>query len=199
MNQDPIKKLVDELKRLPGIGERTAIRLAFAILREDKGYAERLSKAVSDLKDGIKLCSLCHNFTVSDPCPICSNTKRHENTICVVADPTDIMAFERSGSFRGLYHVLHGLISPLDGVGPADIRVNELKERIKNSNIINEVILATDATIEGEATALYLSRILRPLKVQISRLASGVPMGAKLQYLDPATISLAMDKRHPAK
>lgn len=192
---DPILNLVSELKKLPGIGERTAIRIAFSILREEKKYAENLSKAISDLKDGIKLCSQCHNFTVNNPCSICSDLKRNVEKICVVSDPADISVFEKSRLFNGRYHVLHGVISPLDGIGPNEIRANELFERLKKNKNIKEVVIATDATVEGEATAFYLTKLLEPLKIKITRLATGVPMGAKLQYLDPATIALALDRR----
>lgn len=190
----PIDRLVHELAKLPGIGERTAQRLAFFILRQPGEYAQALSSALIDVKEKVRLCSLCMNLTQNDPCDICSDPRRIPTVICVVEDPSDVMAVERTHSFRGHYHILHGALSPLDGVGPDDIKIAELVRRLEG-NACEEVIVATNANVEGEATALYLSKILKSSGIKITRLASGIPVGGDLEYIDASTLSRALEER----
>ncbi len=189
-----INNLIRELSKLPGVGEKTATRLAFFILKQPPQYAKELAKALLDLKENVKLCSVCLNLTDRDPCEICSDPNRDGSTICVVEDPSDVLAVEKIRQYRGKYHILHGTISPLDGVGPDDIKIRELLKRIKNSKI-KEVIVATNASVEGETTALYLSKILKPLGVALTRLASGIPIGSDLEYIDASTLSRAFEAR----
>lgn len=196
MQADPIARLVQQLAKLPGIGEKTATRLAFFVLRAPPNYARELAAALLDVKERIRLCSSCMNLTESDPCAICQDHKRDETILCVVAHPTDLMAIERTAGFRGRYHVLHGVLSPLDGVGPDDLRLRELLERLgKPGSQVREVIVATSPNVEGEATALYLAKILKPLDIRVTRIASGVPMGGELEYADGATIHRALEGR----
>ncbi|MFH1829653.1 MAG: recombination mediator RecR [Pseudomonadota bacterium] len=190
----PIDRLVHELAKLPGIGERTAQRLAFFILRQPGEYAQALSSALMDVKEKVRLCSECMNLTENDPCDICSDTRRIPTVICVVEDPSDVMAVERTHSFRGHYHILHGALSPLDGVGPDDIKIVELVRRLEGRET-EEVIVATNANVEGEATALYLSKILKTSGIKITRLASGIPVGGDLEYIDASTLSRALEER----
>ena len=200
---DPIARLVQQLGKLPGIGEKTATRLAFHVLRSPESYARELAAALLDVKDKIRLCSVCLNLTEQDPCALCSDARRDPHTVCVVAQPADLIAIERTGGFRGRYHVLHGVLSPLDGVGPDDIRLRELLSRVGSgsgtaddgADAIREVIVATSPNVEGEATALYLSKVLKPLGVRVTRIASGVPIGGELEYADGVTISRALDAR----
>ena len=191
---NPLDRLVHELSKLPGVGERTATRLAFHILRQPKEYALGLAQALTDVKKKVRLCSECMNLTESDPCATCRDPRRDSDVICVVEDPSDVMAVERSHAFRGRYHILHGAISPLDGVGPDDIKVAELIRRLERGRV-GEVIIATNASIEGEATALYLTKLIKPTKVKLTRLASGIPVGGDLEYIDASTLSRAFEER----
>jgi len=190
----PIDRLVHELAKLPGIGERTAQRLAFFILRQPKEYAEALGTALADVKERVRLCSECQNLTEQDPCAICSDSRRSLDAICVVEDPSDVMAVERTHSFRGRYHILHGALSPLDGIGPDDIKIAELLRRLETGSV-SEIIVATNASVEGEATALYLSRLIKPTGIRITRLASGIPVGGDLEYIDVSTLARAIEER----
>ena len=194
MAADPIARLVQQLAKLPGIGEKTATRLAFFVLRAPESLARELAAALLDVKEKIRLCSTCLNLTEEDPCALCRDARRDAQLVCVVAHPTDLVAIERSGGFRGRYHVLHGVLSPLDGIGPDDIRLRELLTRLGDGTV-REVIVATSPNVEGEATALYVSRVVKPLGVRVSRIASGVPMGGELEYADGVTISRAMEGR----
>jgi recombination protein RecR len=190
---DPIQRLIQRLARLPGIGEKTATRLAFHILRAPEAQARELAQAVLEVREKIRLCSACCNLTEADPCAICSDVRRDAHTLCVVAQPTDVLAVERSGDYRGRYHVLHGVLSPLDGIGPEDLRIAELLRRL--SGDVTEVILATSPNVEGEATAMYLARLVKPLGPRVTRIASGVPIGGELEYVDQVTLSRAIEGR----
>ena len=187
-------RLIQELAKLPGIGEKTAARLAFYVLRADRGLADGLAAALVALKDQTKLCSTCNGLTESDPCPICGNTERSDESICVVEEPADLIAIERSKGFRGRYHVLQGALSPLDGVGPEDLKIGGLLARLRGDTV-REVILATNPTVEGEATALYLARLIKPLGVRVTRIAHGIPMGGDVEYADVVTLGRALDGR----
>lgn len=189
----PISRLIEELSKLPGVGPKTAQRLTFYILNMDISEAEKLSNAILDAKKNIKYCSVCGNLTDDDPCIICRNTSRDCNTICVVEEPKDVVAMEKTKEYKGLYHVLHGVISPLGGVGPDDIRIKELLSRI--SPDIKEIIIATNPNVEGEATAMYIARLLKPLGVKVTRIAHGIPVGADLEYADEVTLSKALEGR----
>lgn len=190
----PIANLIEQLSKLPGIGRKTAQRLAFFILEMDTLEVEQLSKAIINAKEKISLCSICYNLTDVDPCHICEDSKRDKSIICVVEGAKDIIAMERTREFKGQYHVLHGVISPMDNVGPNDIRVRELLNRL-SSGEVKEVILATNPTVEGEATALYLSKLIKPLGVRVTRIAHGIPVGGDLEYFDEVTLSKAMENR----
>ncbi len=192
----PISRLIQELAKLPGIGEKTASRLTMHILRTSKENAEALARAILEVKEKIRFCSQCFNLTDQDPCRICQDPKRNREILCVVSSPEDLVALEKSGGFRGLYHVLHGVLSPLEGVGPKDLRLDELLSRLKGGEI-KEVILATNPSVEGEATAQYLSQIIKPLGVRVTRIARGVPMGGDLQYIDEITLSKSLENRSP--
>lgn len=208
---DPIKQLVQQLSRLPGIGEKTATRLAFHLIRAPESHVRELARALVEMVEKIRLCSVCMNVTESDPCEQCARHNREPGVICVVASPSDVVAIDRGGHFRGGYHVLHGLLSPLDGIGPEDLRIDELLQRLQIASSadsqandaepasmrVNEVIIATAANVEGEATAMYLARLIKPLGVTVSRIASGIPVGGELEYTDQATIARAMDGRLP--
>jgi len=189
----PIARLVRELAKLPGIGEKTAARLSFHILRASAEDAAALASAIVDIKQKIRLCSVCCDLTDRDPCVICADARRDASTICVVAQPQDVVAIERAGGYRGRYHVLHGILSPLDGIGPEDLRVAELIRRCASG--ISEVILATSPSVEGEATAVYISKLVRPLGIRATRIATGVPMGGELEYADHVTLARAIDGR----
>jgi recombination protein RecR len=191
---DPIQRLVQRLARLPGIGEKTATRLAFHILRAPEQQARELAQAITEVREKIRLCSVCCNLTEQDPCATCSDTRRDAHTLCVVAQPTDLIAVERGGSFRGRYHVLHGVLSPLDGIGPDDLRIGELLRRLEGGEV-TEVIVATSPNVEGEATAMYLARLIKPLGPKVTRIASGVPIGGELEYVDQITLTRAIDGR----
>jgi len=189
----PVSKLVEELAKLPGVGPKTASRLAYYILRESRQNAASLAEAILEVKDRIVFCSTCFNFTESDPCPVCSDPMR-ETAICVVEEPLDVQALDRTGQFRGKYHVLHGAISPIDGIGPDRLRISELVERVQREQP-DEVILATNLDIPGDATATYLHRLLIPLGVTVSRPASGLPAGGDLEYADEVTLGRALSGR----
>jgi len=190
----PIARLVCELGKLPGVGEKTAARLAFHILRAPEADAAALANAITELRAKIRLCSLCWDFTEEDPCAICRDQRRDTSILCVVAHPQDVLAIERTGGYRGRYHVLHGVLSPLDGIGPDDLRVAELIKRCGGSET-REVIVATNPSVEGETTAIYLAKLIRPLGVRTSRIATGVPMGGELEYADRLTLARAIDGR----
>jgi recombination protein RecR len=189
-----VTRLIDELKRLPGIGQKTAQRLAFYLLREDREHALALSEAIREAKDNIRECSICNNITDSDPCQYCVGTTRDQKMICVVEEATNIVAIERTRQFDGLYHVLGGALSPLHGRGPEQLKIRSLIERLKTGLVV-EIILATNPTAEGEATAVYLSKLLKPLGVRVSRIAMGIPVGTDLEYADEVTMMKAMEGR----
>jgi recombination protein RecR len=191
---EPIAKLIRELGRLPGIGPKTAQRLAFHILKRDYAEVVALVKALVEAKEQIQDCSICCNLTDCDPCAICSDVHRDRSVICVVAEPKDVLAFERMREYRGLYHVLQGEISPMDGVGPNDIRIKELMVRLQSAPV-TEIILATNPDVEGEATAMYLARLLKPSGFKVTRLARGVPEGGSLEYIDEVTLVRAFEGR----
>ena len=200
MAADPIARLVQQLGKLPGVGEKTATRLAFFVLRSPESFARELAAALIDVKEKIRLCSQCLNLTEQDPCALCADARRDAHLLCVVAHPTDLIAIERTGGYRGRYHVLHGVLSPLDNIGPDDIRVRELLSRLQSGlpsdrDEVREVIVATSPNVEGEATALYLSKLMKPLGVRVTRIASGVPIGGELEYADGVTITRALDAR----
>lgn len=195
---DPIRRLVQELARLPGIGEKTATRLAFHLIRSSHQQIRDLAQALLDATEKIRLCSVCMNMTEADPCATCTDPRRDADTICVVATPSDLIAIDRGGHFRGRYHVLHGLLSPLEGVGPDDIRLAELVRRLAtpaDAGGVREVIIATSPSVDGEATAMFIARTLKPLGVQVSRIATGLPVGGELEYSDQATIARALAGR----
>ena len=195
---DPIRRLVQELARLPGIGEKTATRLAFHLIRSNRQQIRDLAQALLDATDKIRLCSVCMNMTEADPCVMCTDPRRDAETICVVATPSDLLAIDRGGHFRGRYHVLHGLLSPLEGIGPDDIRLAELVRRLGGSGepgTVREVIIATSPSVDGEATAMYIARTIKPLGIQVSRIATGLPVGGELEYSDQATIARALAGR----
>ncbi len=190
----PVERLIEEFARLPGIGQKTAQRLAFHVLNQPKEDAERFAEAIMQAKQQIFTCKVCQNLTDSELCPICSNPTRDPGVICVVADPRDVIAFERTREFQGLYHVLHGTISPLNHVGPDDIRIRELLTRVAETDV-REVIIATNPDTEGEATAMYISRLLRPFGIRVTRLAYGIPVGGHLEFIDEVTLMRALEGR----
>jgi len=195
-----VETLIDEFAKLPGIGRKTAQRLTMFILHEEQEKAESLAQALLDLKTKVSYCSLCQNVTDKevDPCNICTSAKRDKSVVCVVEAPNDVLAFEKTNQFNGLYHVLHGVISPLDGVGPDDLKVKELIHRLSETAghvPIKEVILAINPTVEGETTVLYLSKLLKPLGVKVTRIARGIPIGTELEYIDDATLTRALEGR----
>ncbi len=194
LHAKPIDDLIEALTKLPGIGKKTATRLAFHILRSSSYEAERLAKAILNVKEKIHLCSTCFNLTDEDPCRICQDEKRNREILCVVEGPNDLMAIENTGTFQGRYHVLHGTLSPLEGIGPEDIKIKELMERIQQEGI-TEVILATNPTVEGGATALYLIEQIKPLGIKVTRIAYGIPMGGEIEYVDGMTLSKALEGR----
>lgn len=192
----PIARLVQQLGKLPGIGEKTAARLAFHILRASPEDAAALAAAIGEVRQKIRFCGSCCNLTESDPCEICADRRRDAAVICVVAHPQDVIAIERAGGFRGRYHVLHGVLAPLEGIGPDELRIRELVKRCGGGvDAVEEVILATSPSVEGEATAVYLAKLLRPLGVRTTRIATGVPIGGELEYADQVTLSRAIDGR----
>lgn len=190
----PITKLIEEFSKLPGIGNKTAQRLAFHVLNMPRENAVQMARAIVEAKDKIKFCSTCFNITDMEQCSICSNTKREDESLCVVQDPKDIIAIEKTREFKGRYHVLHGAISPMDGIGPNDIYIKELLLRLQDDRV-KEIILATNPTIEGEATAMYIGKLVKPLGIKVTRLAYGIPIGGDLEYTDEMTISKALEGR----
>ena len=195
MAQTPsMARLIQELARLPGIGEKTASRLAFHILRAERDYAQALADALLAVKDETRLCSVCFALTESDPCPLCLDPRRAAEVICVVEEPADLLAIERVREFRGRYHVLHGTLAPLDGIGPDDLKIQPLLVRLRDTPV-REVIVATNPTAEGEATALYLAKLLKPLGVKVTRIAHGLPVGADIEYADVMTVGRALEGR----
>ena len=191
----PLSKLIEQFERLPGIGRKTAQRLAFFVLDLPDGQAEEFAKIIVEAKKSMHHCSVCQNLTDSDICSICSNTARNRAVICVVEDPRDVVAFERTRDFDGLYHVLHGVISPMDGIGPDQIRIKELLKRVNDENI-SEIIMATNPDVEGEATAMYISRLLKPMGIKVTRIAYGIPVGGDLDYADEVTLARALEGRN---
>jgi recombination protein RecR len=194
LHAKPIDQLIEALTRLPGIGRKTAARLAFHILRSNLSEAQALARAILDVKEKIRLCSTCFNLTDEDPCRVCQDEHRSKEILCVVEGPNDLIAIENTGAFKGRYHVLHGAISPLEGVGPEDIKVKELMGRLHREKV-GEVILATNPTVEGGATALYLTDLIRPLRIKVTRIAYGIPMGGEIEYSDGMTLSKALEGR----
>ena len=190
---DALQQLVEEFSQFPGIGRKSAHRLAMYILKLPKVEVEQLAGALLNVKDKITYCSSCWNFTEENPCRICSSTKRERTIICVVEEPSDVIAIEKTNEFRGLYHILGGALSPLDGIGPEDLKVQELLSRITTD--VREIILALNPNIEGEATTIYLSRLLKPLGIRVTRLARGIPIGGNLEFADEATLSRALEGR----
>ena len=190
-----VTDLIDELKRLPGIGQKTAERLSFFLMRGKVEQAKKLATAIQNLKDKIVLCSTCHGITEADPCDICSDTTRDHSQICVVEEPHDVYVMENMGYFKGIYHVLMGVISPLDGIGPDDLNIEGLKEKVSQSGI-KEVILATNPDMEGESTAVYISKILKPFpEVKVTRIARGLPVGSDIEYADSVTLLKSLEGR----
>lgn len=190
----PLARLVDALVKLPGVGEKTATRLAFHLLKADRRDAEQLAAALTRLHDETRLCSVCQGLTTDDPCRLCADPTRDAPVICIVERPADVIALERAGTFKGRYHVLHGRLAPLDGIGPEELRITELLRRLE-TGAVNEVIVATNPTVEGEATAIYLARLVKPLGVRVTRIAHGLPMGADVEYADSTTLGHALDGR----
>lgn len=190
----PIAKLIEEFSKLPGIGKRSAERLAFHVLKQPKENVERFSKALIDAKEKITFCPICQSLTDTTPCSICQNPKRDASVICVVENPKDILAMEKTKEFSGVYHVLHGVISPIDGIGPDDIKIKELLLRTKDGNV-KEIIMATNPSIEGEATAMYISNLFKNFGIKVTRIAHGLPVGGELEYADEITLTRALEGR----
>ncbi len=194
-----VEALIEEFAKLPGIGRKTAQRLTMHVLQQRRGEVEKLAAALIDVKEKVVRCSVCQNITDlgTDPCLFCTSPGRDRSVICVVESPTEVLAFEKTGHYKGLYHVLHGVISPLDGVGPDDIKVRELLSRISADpeGGVREVVLALNPTVEGETTSLYISKLLKPLGINVTRIARGIPVGAELEFIDEATLSRAMEGR----
>ena len=194
MYSETIMKLINQFEKLPGIGHKTAVRLAFYILESPKSVADEMSTVLVAAKEKVKFCSKCYNITENDPCEICSNNKRDNSTICVVENVKDVVAMEKTHEYKGLYHVLHGSISPMNNITAGDIKLKELLERLKDDTI-KEVILATNPTVEGEATAMYISRLIKPLGIEVTRIAHGIPVGGDLEYTDEITLIKALEGR----
>lgn len=195
-NNTSLRKLIEEFSKLPGIGPKSAQRLAMHVLKGTLDEAKALAYAIVKAKQALRYCRICNNLTEEDTCPICQDQRRERDTICVVEEPKDVLAIEKSGSFNGIYHVLLGALSPLDGVQPGDLKISELLDRIRQ-NAVKEVIIATDSDSEGESTALYLVKLIKPLGVKISRIACGIPAGGNLEYADQATLGKALQGRLP--
>lgn len=191
---EPIARMAQQLSRLPGIGSKSALRLAYYIVSLPEEQVHELATSIWQGRKTVKFCSVCGNYTVDDPCPICTDASRHNGVLCVVKEPRDVAAIERMRDFRGLYHVLHGTISPMDGVGPDDIRIKELLSRVGDENV-SEVILATNPDIEGEATAAYIARLIKPMGIKVTRIAHGLPVGGDLEYTDEVTLAKALEGR----
>jgi len=187
-------RLVAELAKFPGVGNKTATRLAFFLLRQPEAQAEALATAILDLQRNTRFCSVCFHITEQDPCSLCSDRGRDERLLCVVEEPQALLAIERSRSFKGHYHVLHGALSPLDGIGPEDLKIAPLIKRLEQGDV-QEVLIATNFTVEGDATALYLAKLIQPLRIRVTRLAYGIPMGSELEYVDEATVNRAVEGR----
>ncbi len=193
---EPVSNLIDAFSQLPGIGPKTATRLAYYLLRSDEAVAIKLARALEELKQRTVFCSVCFNIADQDPCAICDNQQRDHGLICVVEEPLDVQAIERTREFTGVYHVLHGAISPVEGVGPEDLKVGELLQRIQQSEApVRELLLATNPNLEGEATAMYIARLIKPLGLRVTRLARGLPMGGDLEYADEMTLGRALTGR----
>jgi recombination protein RecR len=190
----PIDHLIEALTKLPGIGRKTASRLAFHILKGSSSEAQELARAILEVKEKIHLCSICFNLTDDEPCQVCRDERRNKEILCVVEGPNDLIAFENTGEYQGRYHVLHGTIAPLEGVGPEDIRIKELLDRLRGGGVM-EVILATNPTVEGGATALYLTDLIKPLGVKVTRIAYGIPVGGEIEYADGMTLLKALEGR----
>jgi recombination protein RecR len=190
---DPLSRLIEELQKLPGIGPKGAQRLAFHILKTPREQADRLADALRDVKERVTYCSVCNNITDADPCAFCSNGDRNQHVICVVEEPQNVTAIERTREFKGVYHVLMGALSPLQGIGPDDLKIKGLLSRVREG--VTEIILATNPNVEGEATAIYLARLLKPLGVKVTRIAMGVPVGSDLDYADEVTMHKALEGR----
>jgi len=192
----PLEKLVEQFESLPGIGHKTAQRLAFFVISQPEDKARTFAEAIMDAKRSIHTCKTCCNLTEDDVCPICSDTKRDSSVVCVVTDPKDLLAIERTGEYRGLYHVLHGVISPLNNVGPDQLKINELLKRVKDGGV-SEIIMATNPDPEGDTTAMFIGRLLEPFGVKVTRLAYGIPVGGHLEYSDRVTLTRALEGRRP--
>ncbi len=190
-----VTRLIEEFHRLPGIGPKTAQRLTFYLLRSSKEQAEALADALVQLKEKITTCSICCNIAEENPCAICRDESRDRSLVCVVEEPLDVLALERTREYHGLYHVLHGAIAPVDGINPEDLRIQELMDRLQRDPGIREIVLATNPNLEGEATALYLERLIKPLGIRLTRLARGLPMGGDLEYADEVTLTRALEGR----
>ena len=194
MYSETVLKLINQFEKLPGIGHKTAVRLAFYILESDEKVAKDFSEVLVNAKQNVKFCSICYNLTEKDPCDICTNSRRDESTICVVENVKDVIAMEKTHEYKGKYHVLHGSISPMNNISAGDIKIKELLERLKD-DVIKEVILATNPTVEGEATAMYISRLIKPLGINVTRIAHGIPVGGDLEYTDEITLIKALEGR----
>jgi len=194
LTAESIEQLAEQFAQLPGIGRKTAHRLALYVVKMQREEVDTLARALVNVKDKVRYCSICSNITEDDPCPICANTRRDRTAICVVEEPTDVLALERTNEFKGLYHVLGGALSPLDGIGPEDLRIKELLRRIEASTI-EEIILALNPDVEGEATTLYISKLLKPLGLKVTRIARGLPVGTDLEFADEATLGRALEGR----
>ena len=189
-----VAELIDAFEALPGIGPKTAARLTYYLLHAPDSLSEKLSQATKDLKSKTKICSTCQNITEADPCDVCADSQRDPSIICVVEDPLDVWAIEKSGSFNGMYHVLHGVIAPLDNIGPEELKIRQLLPRIQDGSV-KELILATNPSMEGEATAMYIQRLVKPLGVKVTRIARGIPIGAEIEYADEVTVRRALEGR----
>ncbi len=192
---EPVARLIEALQRLPGIGPRTAQRLTFFLLKRPPEEVRELAESLLSVKSNITHCRRCFNVTDSDPCRICADPGRDASLLCIVEEPNDLLAMERTGEFRGRYHVLLGALSPLDGIGPEDLKVRELFQRLDGESVVEEIILATNPNVEGEATAIYLAKLLKPLGVRLTRIARGLPVGGDLEYADQVTLSKALEGR----
>ena len=189
-----IEKLIESFEKLPSIGHKTATRLAFHMLNLNEESTKEFINSIIEAKKNLRYCSKCFNITETDPCPICSSPKRDQSTICVVEDVKDVVAMEKTHEFKGVYHVLHGSISPMNGIGPEDIKIKELLERLKDTDV-KEIIIATNPRVEGEATAIYLSKLIKPIGIKVTRIAHGIPVGGDLEYTDEVTLSKALEGR----
>jgi recombination protein RecR len=190
----PLERLIERLRKLPGVGQKSAQRLAFHLMRGDEAEARALAEAILEVKEKIRLCSVCFNITDTDPCLVCTDAGRDRTALCVIEEPNNLATIEKTGQFHGLYHILHGALSPLKGIGPDDLKIPALLERLRDGTV-KEVILATNPNVEGEATATYLSRLLKPIGVKVTRIALGLPVGSELEYADEVTVGKALEGR----